>query len=47
MTMSFDNYQTEAFEVLNSVDQGDLYLGICYLIYNADLTKITVLKGGK
>jgi hypothetical protein len=36
-----------AFEVLNGLDQGDPYSGICYLIYNADLTKITVLKAGE
>ena len=36
-----------AFEVLNGLDQGDPYSGICYLIYNSDLTKITVLKAGE
>jgi len=46
-TISFNDYQTAAFEVLNGLDQGDPYLGICYLIYNADLTKITVLKAGE
>lgn len=46
-TISFDDYQTAAFEVLNGLDQGDPHSGICYLIYNADLTKITVLKAGE
>jgi len=46
-TISFDNYQTTAFKVLNGLDQGDPHSGICYLIYNADLTKITVLKVSK
>ena len=46
-TISFDDYQTAAFEVLNGLDQGDPHSGICYLLYNADLTKITVLKAGE
>jgi len=46
-TISFDDCKTAAFEVLNGLDQGDPYSGICYLIYNSDLTKITVLKAGE
>ena len=34
-------------EVLNGLDQGGPYSGTCYVIYNADLTKITVLRAGK
>ena len=45
--ISFNDYQTVAFEVLNGLDQGDPYSGICYLIYNSDLTKITFLKAGE
>jgi len=33
----FDDFQTAAFSILNGLD---LFLGICYLIYNADLLKI-------
>jgi hypothetical protein len=46
-TLSFDDYQTEAFTVLNGLDQGDPFSGICYLIYNADLLKIPILKIGE
>jgi hypothetical protein len=44
--LSFNDYQTDAFEVHNSLDQGDPFLGISYLIYNADLLKLPVLKAG-
>jgi len=33
--------------VLNGLDQGDPYLGVSYLIYNADVPKIPILKAGK
>jgi len=46
-TLAFDDYQTAAFIVANGLDQGDPYSGICYLIYNADILKIPVLKVGK
>jgi ribonuclease HI len=46
-TLSFDDYQTDAFEVHNGLDQGDPFSGILYLIYNADLLKIPVLKAGE
>ena len=46
-TLAFDDYQTAAFIVANGLDQGDPYSGICYLIYNADLLKIPVLKVGE
>jgi len=36
-TIMFDDFQTAAFSILNGLD---LFLGICYLIYNADLLKI-------
>ena len=46
-TISFDNYQTEPFEVLNGLNQGDPYSGVSYLIYNADMLKIPVLRAGE
>jgi hypothetical protein len=46
-TISFDNFQTEIFTVLNRLDQEDLFSGICYLIYNADLLKIPDTKRGE
>ena len=46
-TISFDDYQTEPFEVLNGLNQGDPYSGISYLIYNADVLKIPVLRAGE
>ena len=45
--ISFDDYQTEAFKVLNGLDQGDPYSGVSHLIYNADILKIPVLKAGE
>jgi len=46
-TLSFDDHQTEAFVVMNGLDQGDPFSGICYLIYNADLLKIPSLRIGE
>jgi len=46
-TLSFNDYQTTIFAVLNGLDQGDPLSGICYLIYNADLLKIPVLRLGE
>ena len=46
-TLSFDDYQTEAFIVTNRLDQGDPFSGICYLIYNADLLKIPIIRTGE
>jgi Reverse transcriptase (RNA-dependent DNA polymerase) len=46
-TISFNEYQIEAFKVLNGLDQGDPYSGVSYLIYNADILKIPVLKAGE
>jgi len=43
-TISFDNFQMEIFRVLNGLDQGDPFSGICYLFYNADVLKIPVIK---
>jgi len=33
--------------VANGLDQGDPFSGICYLIYNADLTKIPIPSLGE
>ena len=41
------DYQTSIFAVMNGLDQGDPFSGICYLIYNADLTKIPFLRLGE
>jgi hypothetical protein len=46
-TLSFDDYQTTTFAVLNGSDQGDPFSGICYLLYNADLLKIPILRLGE
>lgn len=46
-TLAFDDYQTATFLVANGLDQGDPFSGICYLIYNADLTKIPILRLGE
>jgi len=45
--ISFNDYQTEPFKVLNRLYQGDPYLGVSYLIYNADMLKIPLLRAGK
>jgi len=45
--ISFNDFQMEMFSVLNGLDQGDPFLGICYLFYNADLLKIPVIKNGE
>jgi len=46
-TLSFNDYQTAMFIIENRLDQGDPFSGICYLIYNADLTKIPIPRLGK
>lgn len=46
-TLSFNDFQMEMFAVLNGLDQGDPFLAICYLLYNADLLKIPDIKKGK
>ena len=46
-SLFFDDYQTLAFVVGNGLDQGDLFSGITYLIYNADLPKIADIKLSK
>jgi hypothetical protein len=46
-TLSFDDFQTELFAVLNGLDQGDPFSAICSLLYNADLLKIPDIKKGK
>jgi Reverse transcriptase (RNA-dependent DNA polymerase) len=46
-TLSFENYQMAMFIVVNGLDQGDPFSGICYLIYNTDLTKMSILRLGK
>jgi hypothetical protein len=46
-TLTFDDWQTEAFIILNGLDQEDPHSGISYLIYNTDLLKIPDLKMGK
>ena len=43
----FDDYQTLSFIIGNGLDQGDLFSGIAYLIYNADLPKIADSKLSK
>jgi len=35
------------FIIVNGLDQGDPFSGICYLIYNANLLKIPILKVGE
>jgi len=42
--ISLDNFQMEIFSVLNGLDQGDPFLGICYVFYNTDLLKVPVIK---
>jgi hypothetical protein len=46
-TLTFDDYETEAFIVENGLDQGDLYSGVCYLIYNSDLLEIPIIRIGE
>jgi hypothetical protein len=45
--LSFDNYQMAFFTVINGLDQGDPFSGICYRLYNADLLKIPILRIGE
>ena len=45
--LSFNDYQTAFFTVINSLDQGNPFSGICYLLYNADLLKIPILRIGE
>ena len=40
----FDNYDTETFTVKNGLDQGDPFSGICYLLYNAGLLKVYIIR---
>jgi Reverse transcriptase (RNA-dependent DNA polymerase) len=46
-TLSFDDYQMAMFIVANSLDQGDPFSGICYLVYYGDLTKIPIPRLGE
>jgi len=46
-TITFDDFCTENFSVLNRLDQGDPLSRICYLIYNTDLLKIPDIKKGE
>jgi Reverse transcriptase (RNA-dependent DNA polymerase) len=46
-TLTFDDYETEAFIVENGLDQGDPYSGVCYLIYNSDLLEIPIIRIGE
>jgi hypothetical protein len=43
----FDDYHTEIFAVINGLDQGDPFSGICYLLYNAGLLKIYITRDGE
>ena len=43
-TLSFNDYKTAIFIVINGLDQGDPLSVILYLIYNADLLKIPDMK---
>jgi Reverse transcriptase (RNA-dependent DNA polymerase) len=46
-TLTFDDYEMEAFIVENGLDQGDPYSGVCYLIYNSDLLEIPIIRIGE
>jgi Reverse transcriptase (RNA-dependent DNA polymerase) len=46
-TLVFDDYQMATFLIANGLDQGDPFSGICYLVYNADLMKIRILRLGE
>jgi ribonuclease HI len=46
-TLIFDDHETNTFAVDNGLDQGDPFSGICYLIYNSDLSEIPVKKAGE
>jgi ribonuclease HI len=43
----FDDFQTDLFQVLNGLDQGDPFSVILYLLYNSDLTDITLRGKGE
>ena len=43
----FDSFYSEFFNVDNSLDQGDPFSGILYLIYNSDLPSIADIKWGE
>ena len=45
--LAFDDHQTDMFEVNNGLDQGDPFLLICYLIYNADILAIPRAREGE
>lgn len=46
-TLIFDDYTTTEFTVDNGLDQGDPFSGICYLLYNSDLTDIPNSKASE
>ena len=46
-TLVFDDHVTTAFAVENGLDQGDPFSGICYLLYNSNLTTIPNRKAGE
>lgn len=43
-TLCFDDFKSEPFEVLNSIDQGCPVLGPLYIFYNVDLINIPASK---
>ncbi|KAF5318094.1 hypothetical protein D9619_012016 [Psilocybe cf. subviscida] len=42
----FDDYQTPTFVIENGLDQGDPYSGICYIIYNSSLLRLSIRRRG-
>lgn len=41
-TLTFDDYSSEAFEIVSGIDQGCPLSVILYLFYNSDLVDISI-----
>lgn len=45
--LCFDGYQSDFFDIVNGLNQGDPHSGILHLLYNSDLPSIADIKCGK
>ncbi|KAJ7707386.1 hypothetical protein B0H17DRAFT_918271 [Mycena rosella] len=45
--ITFADFMSESFEVDNSLDQGNLFSGFAYLIYNSGLAGVPVVEKGE
>jgi hypothetical protein len=45
--LTFDDFPLELFRIASGLDQGDPFLLICYLIYDASLLNIPIKENGE